>query len=69
MFTKAELNPARAAGESKKAYRARRVRVARKVEDYLRTGRLLWDCRMGTMRAGRNAAKRRKKLAARRFAA
>lgn len=58
MFTSKELNPVRGLTESKKAYRAWRVSVGRRVADYLRTGKLLWDSRLGPMRAGRNAAKR-----------
>ena len=69
MFTSEELNPVRGLTESRKAYRQRRISVGRKVADYLRTGRLLWDVRMVTMHAGRNAAKRLKKLAMPRFAA
>lgn len=61
MFTSKELNPARNIIESRGAYRARRKAVASKIETHLQ-GLLIWSARAGTMRAGRNAAKRLKKL-------
>ena len=61
MFTSEELNPVRGLTESRKAYRQRRISVGRKVADYLRTGKILWN--RGTMRIGNNAAKRAKKQA------